>query len=194
MLKSMTGFGRCEIADKDRKVIVEMKSVNHRYCDITIKMPKKLGFFESAIRTLLKKYIQRGKVDVFITYEDYTENRSCLKYNKELASEYMNALRQMSEDFGIDNDVRASALSRYPEVLTLEEQAVDEDELWHFLEQAIIKACEGLVETRSREGEQLKKDLIAKLDGMLEYVAYIEERSPQIIADYRARLEEKVRE
>lgn len=86
MLKSMTGFGRCEIADKDRKVIVEMKSVNHRYCDITIKMPKKLGFFESAIRTLLKKYIQRGKVDVFITYEDYTENRSCLKYNKELAS------------------------------------------------------------------------------------------------------------
>ena len=194
MLKSMTGFGRCEIADKDRKVIVEMKSVNHRYCDITIKMPKKLGFFESAIRTLLKKYIQRGKVDVFITYEDYTENRSCLKYNKELASEYMNALRQMSEDFGIDTDVRASALSRYPEVLTLEEQAVDEDELWHFLEQAIIKACEGLVETRSREGEQLKKDLIAKLDGMLEYVAYIEERSPQIIADYRARLEEKVRE
>ena len=148
-------------------------------------MPKKLGFFESAIRTLLKKYIQRGKIDVFITYEDYTENRSCLKYNKELASEYMNALRQMSEDFGIDNDVRASALSRYPEVLTLEEQAVDEDELWHFLEQAIIKACEGLVETRSREGEQLKKDLIAKLDGMLEYVAYIEERSPQIIADYR---------
>lgn len=133
MLKSMTGFGRCEIADKDRKVIVEMKSVNHRYCDITIKMPKKLGFFESAIRTLLKKYIQRGKVDVFITYEDYTENRSCLKYNKELASEYMNALRQMSEDFGIDNDVRASALSRYPEVLTLEEQAVDEMSLWHFL-------------------------------------------------------------
>ena len=106
----------------------------------------------------------------------------------------MNALRQLLEYFGIVNDVRGCALSRYPEVLTLEEQAVDEDELWHFLEQAIIKACEGLVETRSREGEQLKKDLIAKLDGMLEYVAYIEERSPQIIADYRARLEEKVRE
>ena len=167
MLKSMTGFGRCEIADKDRKVIVEMKSVNHRYCDITIKMPKKLSFFESAIRSLLKKYIQRGKVDIFITYEDYTENRSCLKYNRELAAEYMDALRQMSEDFSIENDVRTSALSRYPEVLTVEEQTVDEDELWHFLEPAITKACEGLVETRSREGEQLKNDLIAKLDGML---------------------------
>ena len=165
MLKSMTGFGRCEIADKDRKVIVEMKSVNHRYCDITIKMPKKLSFFESAIRSLLKKYIQRGKVDIFITYEDYTENRSCLKYNRELAAEYMDALRQMSEDFSIENDVRTSALSRYPEVLTVEEQTVDEDELWHFLEPAITKACEGLVE-----------------------------RSPQIIADYRARLEDKVRD
>ena len=109
MLKSMTGFGRCEIADKDRKVIVEMKSVNHRYCDITIKMPKKLSFFESAIRSLLKKYIQRGKVDIFITYEDYTENRSCLKYNRELAAEYMDALRQMSEDFSIENDVWPSA-------------------------------------------------------------------------------------
>ena len=113
MLKSMTGFGRCEIADKDRKVIVEMKSVNHRYCDITIKMPKKLSFFESAIRSLLKKYIQRGKVDIFITYEDYTENRSCLKYNRELAAEYMDALRQMSEDFSIENDVHFHDIRRF---------------------------------------------------------------------------------
>ena len=194
MLRSMTGFGRCEIADQDRKVIVEMKSVNHRYCDITIKMPKKLGFFEAAIRSLLKKYIQRGKVDVFITYEDYTENRSCLKYNRELAAEYLKALRQMQADFGIEDDIRVSSLSRYPDVLVLEEQPVDEDELWHFLEEAIKKACDGLVETRTREGEQLKQDLIAKLDGMLDTVGYIAERSPEIITEYRARLEDKVRE
>lgn len=194
MLRSMTGFGRCEIVDKDRKVIVEIKSVNHRYCDISIKMPKKLGFFESAIRSLLKKYIQRGKVDVFITYEDYTENRSCLKYNKELAAEYLQTLRQMNADFGIEDDIRVSALSRYPDVLVLEEQPVDEDELWHFLEQAIAKACEGLVETRTKEGEQLRTDLFAKLDGMLDYVAYIEERSPEIIAEYRSRLVEKVKD
>lgn len=194
MLRSMTGFGRCEIADNDRKVIVEMKSVNHRYCDITIKMPKKLSFFEAGIRSLLKKYIQRGKVDVFITYEDYTENRSCLKYNKELAAEYLKALRQMKTDFGIEDDIRVSTLSRYPDVLVLEEQPVDEDELWHFLEEAIKKACEGLVETRTREGEQLKQDLIAKLDGMLVSVDYIEERSPEIITEYKARLEDKVKE
>lgn len=194
MLRSMTGFGRCEIADQDRKVIVEMKSVNHRYCDITIKMPKKLGFFEAAIRSLLKKYIQRGKVDVFITYEDYTENRSCLKYNRELAAEYLKALCQMQADFGIEDDIRVSSLSRYPDVLVLEEQPVDEDELWHFLEEAIKRACDGLVETRTREGEQLKQDLIAKLDGMLDTVGYIAERSPEIITEYRARLEDKVRE
>ncbi len=194
MLRSMTGFGRCEVADHDRKVIVEMKSVNHRYCDITIKMPKKLSFFEAAIRSLLKKYIQRGKVDVFITYEDYTENRSCLKYNRELAAEYLKVLRQMQADFGIEDDIRVSSLSRYPDVLTLEEQPVDEEELWHFLEEAIIKACEGLVETRTREGEQLKEDLIVKLDGMLDIVAYIEERSPEIIQEYKSRLEDKVKE
>ncbi len=194
MLKSMTGFGRCEIADSDRKVIVEIKSVNHRYCDITVKMPKKLSFFESAIRGLVKKYVQRGKVDVFITYEDFSENRSCIKYNKELAAEYLRIFEQMHADFGIANDICVSGLSRYPDDLTLVDQTMDEEELWHFLEQAIAKACEGLVTTRRAEGESLKKDLIAKLDMMLASVAYIEARSPQILMDYRQKLEEKVKE
>ena len=106
MIKSMTGFGRCEVADEKRKFTVELKSVNHRYLDVNIKMPKKLNFFESAIRNLLKEYIERGKVDVFITYEDYTEDNFTLKYNAALAGEYLKHLRQMSEEFGIDNDIR----------------------------------------------------------------------------------------
>ena len=89
MIKSMTGFGRYEYADASRKITVEVKSVNHRYLDVTIKMPKKLNFFEAAIRTELKNYMQRGKVDLFITYEDFTESNVCVKYNKELAAEYM---------------------------------------------------------------------------------------------------------
>ena len=120
MIKSMTGFGRCEAGDENRKLTVEMKAVNHRYCDINIKMPKKLSFFDSSIRTMMKKYIQRGKVDVFITYEDNTENTMCLKYNKEVAREYMDALNAMAADFDLENDVRVSGLSRYPEVLTME--------------------------------------------------------------------------
>lgn len=194
MIKSMTGFGRCEIQEAKRKITVEMKSVNHRYLDVAIKMPKKLNFFETSIRNELKNYIQRGKVDIFITYEDYTESNVCVKYNRELAAEYMKYLNQMAEEFSMDNDVRISCLSRYPEIFTMEEQTLDEEELWQLLDRAIKGAAEGFVETRIREGEHLKNDLIEKLDGMLSHVAFITERSPQIIAEYRQKLQDKVKD
>ncbi len=194
MIKSMTGFGRCEVAEGERKITVEMKSVNHRYMDVNIKMPKKLNFFEAAIRNELKNYINRGKVDIFITYEDYTESNVCVKYNKELAGEYVKYLEQMAKDFSLDNDVRVSALSRYPEVLSMEEQTVDEEELWALLNKAIKGAAEAFVETRIKEGENLKNDLIDKLDVMLEHVDYITERSPEIIDEYRRKLKDKVKE
>lgn len=192
MIKSMTGFGRCETADKDRKMVVEIKAVNHRYCDINMKMPKKLGVFESSIRTLLKKYIQRGKVDVFITYEDYTEHTVCLKYNSELAAEYYDKLKEISASFGVENDVTASKLSKYPEVFSLEEQTVDEETLLKLIEQTVSGACEKFVETRIAEGEHLRCDLLSKLDGMTAMVDFIEERSPEIIKAYEARLKAKV--
>ena len=194
MIKSMTGFGRCEVSKGERKITVEIKSVNHRYLDVNIKMPKKLNFFEAAIRNELKNYIQRGKVDIFITYEDLTETNVCVKYNKELAAEYMKYLAQMAEDFSLDNDIRVSTLSRYPEVFSMEEQTVDEEELWQLLVEAIDGAAEKFVETRIKEGENLKDDLVSKLDGMLTHVDYITERSPQIITEYRQKLEEKVKE
>ncbi len=192
MIKSMTGFGRCETADKDRKMVVEIKAVNHRYCDINMKMPKKLGVFESSIRTLLKKYIQRGKVDVFITYEDYTEHTVCLKYNSELAAEYYDKLKEISASFGVENDVTASKLSKYSEVFSLEEQTVDEEALLKLIEQTVSGACEKFVETRIAEGEHLRCDLLSKLDGMTAMVDFIEERSPEIIKAYEARLKAKV--
>ena len=194
MIKSMTGFGRCEVREAERKITVEMKSVNHRYLDVAIKMPKKLNFFEAAIRNELKNYIQRGKVDIFIAYEDYTDTNVCVKYNKELATEYMGYLNQMAEDFQMDNDVRVSTLSRYPEVLTMEEQTIDEEKLWQLLSKAIKGAAEGFVNTRIKEGENLREDLIGKLDGMLTHVDFITSRSPQIIAEYKQKLEDKVKE
>ncbi len=190
----MTGFGRCEIAEADRKITVEMKSVNHRYLDVTIKMPKKLNFFEAAIRTELKNYMQRGKVDLFITYEDFTESNVCVKYNKELAAEYMQYFDRMAEDFSLDNDIRVSTLARFPEILTMEEQTVDEEQLWQLLDKALKGAAENFVETRIREGENLRNDLIAKLEGMLAHVDFITERSPEIIAEYREKLTKKVEE
>ena len=181
MIKSMTGFGRCEIADNNRKFTVEMKSVNHRYLDVNIKMPKKLNFFESAIRGELKNYISRGKVDIFISYEDFSEDNSTVRYNKEVAEEYLKYLRQMVEDFGLDDDIRVSTLSKYPEVFTMEEQGVDEEELWKELRKAVAGAAEMFVQTRIAEGEHLKDDLIEKLDGMLTLVDLVAERSPQIV-------------
>ncbi|MFR4350874.1 MAG: YicC/YloC family endoribonuclease [Roseburia sp.] len=194
MIKSMTGFGRSEILDESRKFTVEIKSVNHRYLDVNIKMPKKLNFFESAIRSLLKEYAERGKVDVFISYEDYTEDHFCLKYNEDIAAQYLAHLQEMSEKFGIENDVRVSSLSRYPEVFVMEEQSVGEEALWAGLERGLRDACEQFVESRINEGQRLRTDLLEKLDGMLSYVAFIEERSPLIMKEYRLRLEERVQE
>lgn len=194
MIKSMTGFGRCEVADGERRFTVEIKSVNHRYLDVNIRMPKKFNFFEAAIRSLLKQYASRGKVDIFITYEDLSESQMALKYNETLAKEYLDYFKKMQETFGLENDIRVSTLSRYPEVFTMEEQSADEEELWNGLSKALEGAFGQLVETRKKEGEQLKKDLIEKLDGMVTLVEHVEERSPQIVREYREKIEAKVKE
>ena len=194
MIKSMTGFGRCEYAKGERRFVVEMKGVNHRYLDVNIRMPKKLNFFETAIRNLLKQSVQRGKVDIFISYEDLSESQVALKYNETLAGEYLRYFHEMEESFGLENDIRVSTLSRCPEVLTMEEQVVDEEELWNELKQALDGAIRQFVETRGTEGENLKKDLIEKLDGMVKLADQIEERSPQILSEYRQKLETKVKE
>ena len=194
MIKSMTGFGRCEKVTEEYKLSVEMKAVNHRYLDLSIKMPKKFNYFEAGIRNLLKNDIQRGKVDVFINYEDYTENKMSLKYNASLAAEYMEYFKKMEEQFGIANDIKVSVLSRMPEVLTMEEVPDDEDSMWKILSEVVEEAAGSFVESRVREGEHLKNDLLGKLDYMLEQVAFIEERSPRVVAEYRMKLEEKVHE
>ena len=194
MLKSMTGFGRYEVVTDEYKISVEIKAVNHRYLDMSIKMPKKFSYFEAGIRTLLKTYIQRGKVDVYINYEDYTEGNLCLKYNASLAAEYMDVFRQMAEQFGIENDVKVSALSRYPEVLTMEEAPEDEEQLWKVLSDTVEEAAKRFVDTRVAEGERLKGDLVAKLDDMLGLVDFIEARAPRLLVEYRQKLEDKVKE
>ena len=194
MIKSMTGFGRCETAENSRKFTVEMKSVNHRYLDVNIKLPKSLNFFESAIRSELKNYVSRGKVDVVVSYEVLSENTTAVRYNRELAKEYLGYLRQMAEDFGLENDVRVSTLSKYPDVFVMEETGVDEEELWKELQSAVCGAAKMFVDTRIVEGEHLKEDLVEKLEGMLKLVDFISERSPRLVEEYRRKLEEKVRE
>ena len=194
MVSSMTGFGRSEITEGQKKVIVELKSVNNRYLDLNIKMPKKFNAFEANIRSELKKYMKRGKVDVFISYEDFSESDKKIMYNKAIAEEYMVYLRQMAVDFGLDNDIRISSLSKFPEVFTMEEEELDEDEIWSILSKALNAAGEQFAAARAREGEFLQKDLLDKLDEMLGDVEFITERSPKIIDEYKAKLHEKIKD
>ena len=175
MLKSMTGFGRCENITDEYRISVEMKAVNHRYLDLSIKMPKKFNYFEASIRTLLKKYIQRGKVDLFINYEDYTQGNMCLKYNRALAAEYMDYFNKMAEEFSIQNDVKVSTLAKFPEVFSMEQAPDDEEHLWGILSAALEDAAVRFVQSREVEGEHLKNDLLGKLDymtGLVDYYLY----------------------
>ena len=194
MIRSKTGFGRAELQDADKKITVEIKSVNHRYLDFNIKMPKKFSFFESSIRTVLKNYMQRGKIDVYIAYEDFTQTKVSLKYNEELARQYMDYCIRIGEQFQLENDMTVGRLARCPEVFTMEEQPIDEEELWISLEQALRTAGESFAESRRKEGESLREDLIGKLDHMSENVDLIVRRSPEILEEYKERLKQKTRE
>mgnify|MGYP004472977399 FL=1 len=190
----MTGFGRSEIITDDYRVLVEIKSVNHRYLDLSIKMPRKFNALEAKLRTLLKKYIERGKTDVFVSFDDFTEKGKRLIYNKEIATEYVKYIREMSESFELRDDVSAVALARFPDVLMSEDMGDDEERYKDILEKAFTEAAENFVKDREREGEHLKADLLDKLGVMEGYVRDIIAFSPSVVDEYRERLYAKIRE
>ena len=192
MVKSMTGFGRGEAQDEFRKITIEMKSVNHRYLDLNIKIPKSLNPFETEIRNYLKSRIVRGKVDVYVTLETAADQEYVLKYNSKLAEMYVDNIKAMADEFGLDYDLKATHLSRYPDVLEMEEAEADESELKVLLFEALEKAANQFGENRTKEGERLQKDLLDKMDEMSGYVSVLEKRSPEIIEEYTSRLKAKV--
>lgn len=194
MVKSMTGFGRGEASDENRKFTVEIKAVNHRYFDVNVRMPKKFGYFDSALRATLKNYIQRGKIDVFVTYEDSSQENFALRYNEAIAAEYVRYFKKIAETFGLEDDIRASTIGRSPEVLELEEATENEEEIWAVLKEALVAACEKFVETRTAEGEHLADDLLDKLDNLELLVGKVEERYPSIVKEYTEKIREKAEE
>ncbi len=194
MIKSMTGFGRCEVTKNDRKFTVELRGVNHRYLEVGIRLPKKFNYFEAALRTSMKRYISRGKVDVFINYEDYINNTSSVSYNSKLAKEYLDSINAIANEFGLNGEISASALSRYPEVLTLNEVSEDEEDIWNVLKEAFEGACEKFVESRITEGTHLKDDIEVKLDKIKTLVNFIDEKYPDIVNEYIERIYAKVNE
>ena len=192
MVKSMTGFGHAEAVSEKRKLTVEMKSVNNRYLDVNIRMPKKFSAFEAQIRNVLKEYVSRGKVDVFISEETFAEGAGEVVLNTALAKQYMDACNSLGNELGIDGQVKITDIARFPDVITVREPETDEDELWAEIEAVVRASAEKFNAARIAEGERLRADMTAKLHQMKSNVAYIEEHEPQIMADYRARLMKKL--
>lgn len=194
MIKSMTGFGHGEKVTEQFRIMVEIKSVNHRYCDLTIKLPKKFNAFESRIRNVMKDYVIRGKTDIYIGYENYGRAGCRVEYHSKVAEEYVAAMRQAREAFGLEQGLTAASLVRYPEVVTLVEESEDVEELFPDLEEVLREAGSKFVEAREIEGAHLQEDILKKLDYIESLVDYVEERSPEIVKEYREKIQSKVEE
>lgn len=194
MISSMTGFGRGEFTRDNRTVIIEMKSVNHRYCDINIRLPRKLNFIENIIKNKIKGTFERGKIDVFINYEDRSETNNQVVFNEALAKNYLDILSGVAHEFSLENDIRISTLSRYPEVMGLEEVEQDESLLEEITLQALEIAMQSMKEARSKEGAFIQKDLQEKLHEMAGYVQDLEMISPLVVAEYKEKFEKRVTE
>ena len=193
-LKSMTGFGRAEVSNDQYRLSVEVKSVNSRFLDLSIKMPKKFNALEANIRNTVKEYISRGKVDLFITYESFSEKGKALRLDLPLAKEYLESMRTLVAALGVEDNVKVTNLAALPDVLVLSEESEDDEALWESLKPSLVSALERFSETRVMEGENLQKDLLEKLSEMEAIVNRIDERSPEITASYEARLRAKVSE
>ncbi|MCI5883911.1 MAG: YicC family protein [Eubacterium sp.] len=194
MIRSMTGYGRYEAENEESRLVVEIKSVNHRYCDISIRLPKILNPYENLIRKQLKEKISRGKVDVFITYENIAHGEDSIAYHPDMARAYVNLIRQLSDDFSLNTGLDAAMLSRYPDVYTMEEIHIDEDKLQKLVETTVEGALLQFLKSRETEGELLKNDLLNKLTLLEDVTNQIEKRSPQVFTDYKERLTAKIKE
>lgn len=194
MIKSMTGYGRAQGSFSGGEILVEIKSVNNRYLDCGVKLPRVYAFAEEAIKGLVQRTISRGKVDVFINISSAGAQNIQISLNTPVVEGYLSALRQIARDYEVKDDISVSTLSRFNDVFLVEKQEEDEDEVQEALLSVTATALEAFDQMRTVEGEALKKDLLQKAEEILELVSQVEERSPVTLAAYRERLLNKMRE
>ena len=194
MIKSMTGFGRSEYTDGKRNITVEIKSVNHRYSDISIKMPRRYGFAEDKVKNAVKERIRRGKVDVSIMVENITENDVNIKLNTMIAKQYYENLLELRKEFSVEGDITLQFLAGLPDVMKAIPDVEDEEEITKAILIPVAEAAVNLEKMRAVEGEKLAEDLIAKGRNIRSILDKIAERAPQVSIDYTARLRERITE
>ena len=194
MIKSMTGYGRAVETVNGREFTVELRSVNNRYLDCSVRLPRILSFGEDAVKQAVKAAVSRGKVDVFISVRSEGGDEVQVTLNKAVLESYLTAMRQMVEEYGVANDISVSSISRMPEVFSLEKPQVDEEQLLADLLAVTAKALESYDAMRITEGEALDKDLRSRGDTILALVAQVEQGNAQTVIDYRTKLENKLKE
>ena len=194
MVKSMTGYGRAVETVNGREYTVEVRSVNNRYLDCTVKLPRLLNFTEDAVKQAVKSVISRGKVDVFISVHSEGGEEVKISLNTNMVEGYLAVMKQMEENYGVRNDVSVMGLSRMPDVFTVEKPEVDEDQLQADLMGVVNQALAGFDAMRTTEGKALENDLRSRGETILSLVEQVEAGSPQTVSDYRTRLENKLKE
>lgn len=194
MIKSMTGFGRGEHEEFGRSYIVEIKSVNHRYSDISVKLPKQLSYLEDTIRKIVSEHISRGKIDIYITQNKYSEDEIKVTVDKALVSSYIKALNELRDTYKLEDDITVSNVSRFPDVLMVDRVEDDKDKVWNTLSAAIEESLKNLTEMREREGQKLFDDLTKRADYIRSMVDEIKGRSPIVVQEYKTKLEERIKQ
>lgn len=194
MVRSMTGFGRGIFVNNGREYLVEIKTVNHRYTDISIRISRAYSYLESKIRECISKKIFRGKVDVNVWIEDYGVSGRNVLLDEGLADLYVDALKKARQKYGIDEDISLSLIARFPDVLKVKKEEDDEEVLWNELQNALNQSIDSLIKMREKEGIQLKNDLFEKAKNIEGMVLQIESKAPLVVSDYRIKLQNRIKE
>ncbi len=194
MIKSMTGFGRCEAEINGREITVEVKSVNHRYFEFSCRTPRGYGFLDDKLKSYVNSRVSRGKIDMFVTIGANDEAPSEVTVNHQLVSGYINAMKEISDTYGVENDVTVVSLSRFPDVFTVHKPAEDEEQITNDVLAVAKTALDSFVAMRETEGEKMKADILSRANTILSIVGEIEERSPQTVAEYEERLLERIKQ
>ena len=192
MIKSMTGFGRCRTVLHGREISVEIKSVNHRFFEFSCRTPKGYGFLDDKLKTLVNSRVSRGKIDMFVTVGTAEDTPAEVKINHSLVSGYINAMKEISETYGIENDMTVTAISRFPDVYTVSKAEENEEEITADVLEAANTALDSFIAMREAEGEKMKADISGRAKVILDIVDEIDERSPQTVKEYEERLLDRI--
>lgn len=194
MIKSMTGYGRYEYIDDARKIVIDMKSVNQRFCDVNVKVPRAYGYLEDKIKEYVSSSISRGKVDVFVYIENYSSENKLISLDKALCDNYYSVIKQIKEEYGIKDEISLSNILRFQDIFVVRQEEEDKDAAWEMIKAALVPATEDFINSRIREGERMLLDLKEKAENIKALVARVEERAPDIVKEYAEKLKIRMNE